>query len=178
MPPDRRKVRLLHLPHQPPSPPCLRLCQMWGILPQPSATFIDTTFLCHFTGELCVSQAAEGQSTANIDLSYSSSPDKPWTFTAPPQLVCPSHLFTPQECQDLRPAPGSSRATLVFLPSHLATWQGLDGLMFQETPREVNSGFPLIHQKGAKKVSSWWVPAAQWGVERGCVLLYKYFHSE
>lgn len=132
----KRRVWLLHLPNNLLLPLCSWLCQMWDDSCSPAIYhFHRHCFSMPFYKAIMQAQAVQGQSTADIELYSRSFRDRPQTFTASPQPGCPLRPFHTPGCQDLRPALAASRATFVFLPSHLATSQSLNGSCFRKPLR-------------------------------------------
>lgn len=117
---NQKKSGPLHFPN------CPLLCT--GLLQQQDASQVPSSLL-HHRYRLCLPlykavvqlQAAPGQSIASVELDSCYFPDKHRFLLLYLNLTIPSDLCTPQECQDLRSAPGASRATFVFflLPQQL-----------------------------------------------------------
>ena len=152
LPPTRRRVWLLCLPY-PPTPLSAHgsaRCEM-TLVPRPPATFIDTASLCHFTRQSGIHRLPPGQSTTHTEFHSCPFPDKPQTFTTSPQPGCPLRPFH-------TPGVSGFKARSWVFQSHVCLPSIPPGnlarserVMFQETFREVNSRFPLIHQKKPKE---------------------------
>lgn len=97
------------------------------------------------------SQAAQGQSTANIELRSCSFPDKLQTFTAPPQPGYPLRPFHTPGVSGFKASSWGLKSHLCSPPIPPGNFARSEWLMFQETPKEVNSRFLSIHYKGAKE---------------------------